>query len=225
MEIETIHRWDVTPKKAIMLQESLRKRVVIKDCLKKIELVGGCDISYNKKSKIGCASVVIFSYPDLNLIEKIAVRDEIRFPYIPGLLTFREGSLLISAFSKVKSIPDCVIFDGQGIAHPRGLGIASHIGVWLNLPTIGCAKSRLVGKYDEVGIHRGESSPLYFENRLIGYVLRTKDRVKPVFVSPGHKIDFKKSVEVVIGCCKSYRLPEPTRIAHTLSKTGNVNHE
>jgi deoxyribonuclease V len=140
------------------------------------------------------------------------------FPYVPGFLSFREGPAIIEALSRLKIKPDLILLDGQGIAHPKGLGIASHIGILLDLPTVGCAKSRLVGEYKEPGSNKGAWSPLKFHGSIVGAVLRTRDSVRPLFVSPGHRIDLKASIEIVLGCIGRYRIPEPLRRADILSK-------
>jgi deoxyribonuclease V len=160
---------------------------------------------------------VVFSLDPFAVVEEAVAWGHVSFPYIPGLLSFREAPILLKAFKKLRHTPDIVIFDSQGIAHPRGLGLASHMGLLLDTPSIGCAKSRLVGTFKEPGTRAGARSPLKHEGKHIGTVLRTRDGVKPVFVSPGHKIDMRGAVRWVLKCCKGYRLPEPTRAAHHLS--------
>lgn len=164
------------------------------------------------------SAVCVYKYPEMTLVEEGHCVREARFPYIPGFLSFREGPSIIDALRTLKTSPDCVIFDGQGIAHPRGLGIASCVGVLLDVPAIGCAKSRLIGTFSEPGAKRGSWSPLKHKGRTIGAVLRTRDSVKPLFVSPGHRIDLEGSIEVVMACSGRYRLIEPIRRADTLSK-------
>jgi deoxyribonuclease V len=178
--------------------------------------VAGVDACFTEQEVVAVAS--LFSYPDLKPVRDSCAIEKIRFPYIPGLLTFREGPAVIEAIRKLRVMPDVVIVDGQGIAHPLGIGIASHIGVLLNLPSLGCAKSRLVGEYREPGAKKGDWSPLVHRGREAGAVLRTRDHVKPVFVSPGHLIDVRSSIRIVLDCLSVFRLPEPIRRADHLSR-------
>jgi deoxyribonuclease V len=150
----------------------------------------------------------------MEVIEERTVVERASFPYIPGLLSFREGPALLKIFESIQHIPDVVIFDGQGIAHPRGVGMASHMGLFLDMPTIGCAKTRLAGRYGEVGKEVGDYTDLVLDDRIVGSVLRTKKKVKPIFISPGHKIGIRKSADIVLRCCRGYKLPEPIRRAH-----------
>ncbi len=220
MQIKQIHKWNLRPKEAIGLQKELAG--LLKSipspalAISKLKRVAGVDVSYSKSDNRLFASVVILSYPGLEIIEEKVAQGLARFPYVPGLLSFREGPIVLKAFAKIKNTPDVVIFDGQGIAHPRGLGLASHMGLLLGLPTIGCAKSRLIGEYKDPGTKRGSYSALTFKNKLVGSVLRTRDKVKPVFISKGVNIDLPSSRKIVLACCRGYRLPEPTRQAHIL---------
>ncbi len=223
------HPWDLSPQEAIKLQEKLRRRIILKKDFSEVKRIAGADISFSKKSNKAYAAVIIFSFPDncrldeasearrqLEILEEQHTIGNPSFPYIPGLLTFREGPLLIEVFKKIKIEPDVIIFDGQGIAHPKRLGLATHMGILLDKPTIGCAKSRLIGNYQEPERKRDSYSFLREDNEVIGAVLRTKEDVSPVFISPGHKIDLKSSIEIVLKCLRGYRLPEPTRQAHLL---------
>jgi len=180
------------------------------------KLIGGADVSMNRFAKEGFAGFVTLSYPELGLIDHAVVEDTIPFPYVPGLLSFREIPMLLKAWEKLGTKPDVLVVDGIGIAHPRRLGIASHLGLVLGIPTIGCAKSVLTGVYEEPGNKRGDTSPLIDPktNEVIGMALRTKRNVKPVFVSPGHLITLPEAVELVLHASKLHRLPEPTRLAH-----------
>jgi deoxyribonuclease V len=215
MKIRYLHSFDVTYREALAIQESLRARLVLSDDLDlSIKIIAGADVSYARNSDLFFAAVVLCSYPGMEIIEEVYATEKATFPYIPGLLTFREGPALLAAFAKLRQVPDLVIFDGQGIAHPRGMGLASHIGLFLNLPTIGCAKTRLVGSHDEAGEKAGSHVPLIHDNRIIGAVLRTKDRIRPVFISPGQGISLQMAVDVTLSCCRGYRLPEPVRRAH-----------
>ncbi len=208
-----LHRWDLAPQEAIALQESLRHRVVLASMARAPQTIAGADIAIDTVGNEGIAGVVVYRYPDLQEVERQSARRRIDFPYIPGLLAFREIPILLEAFSRFQVLPELVLVDGQGIAHPRGFGIASHLGLWLERPTIGCAKSRLVGEYDEPSPSAGSRTPLRLHGRVVGAVLRTRDRVQPIFVSPGHLIDLEGAVRVVRTCCDGLRIPKPTREA------------
>jgi deoxyribonuclease V len=208
--------WPGDIQSARLLQNALAKNVSIQPLKRGPKLIGGVDACYTGKHVVAAAS--LFTYPGLMHLDDSAAREKIRFPYVPGFLSFREGPAIITALRRLKTPPDLVLFDGQGIAHPRGMGIASHIGVVLDIPTIGCAKSRLVGEFEEPGPCQGDWSALYFHGRIIGAVLRTRDRVRPVFVSPGHRIDLKASIDIVMRAVSLYRLPEPLRRADHLSR-------
>jgi deoxyribonuclease V len=214
MQIVRMHKWNVSTLEARGIQEKLASRVSRECRLKEPRLVAGVDISVNRFSKTGRGAVVVLSYPTLEIMEISTVTDSVTFPYVPGLLTFREAPLLLAAFEKLKNIPDLILVDGQGIAHPRRIGLASHLGVVLNIPTIGCAKSRLCGEHDMPGMKAGSYTELEDRGEVIGAVLRTRDGVKPVYVSIGHMVDLPSAVRWVGACCRGYRLPEPTRLAH-----------
>lgn len=209
-------KWPKSLKKAREIQEILKNKVRITPLKKSPEYITGVDAAFLQDKVIGVAS--LFKYPDLILKEEAYAVTEVLFPYIPGLLSFREGPVIIKAINKLKVKPDVILFDGQGIAHPKGLGIASHIGVLLDIPTVGCAKSILIGKYTEPGHKKGSWSYLRYKGKNIGAVLRTKDNVKPVFISPGNKIDLRTSIKVVLACTSKYRIPEPLRRADFISK-------
>lgn len=207
------HPWNLTPAQAIRLQKKLRGLVVASGKLRRVRLVAGADISWDRDSNRGWAGIVVFRFPGMEEIERVSVSGEARFPYVPGLLSFREGPLLLRAFEKLKSDPDVIFFDGQGIAHPRRIGIASHLGVLLDKPTIGCAKSRLVGTHREPGPRRGNCAALRDRGETIGAVLRTRDNVRPVYVSIGHRVSLDEAVRLTLRCSDGYRIPKPTRIA------------
>ncbi len=211
MRIKENHEWDVSVDEAREIQKSLTRKVKIEDGFKEVRLVGGADVSFRRGR--GCAACVVMRFPGLDTVEEVMAEGRVSFPYIPGLLTFREGPLLLEALMRLETEPDVIVFDGQGIAHPQGLGLAAHMGVLLGRPTVGCAKNRLVGEYREPGLERGSFSPLIFEGRRVGSAVRTRTNVKPVFVSPGNLVGLKSSVELVLDCSKGYRIPEPTRIA------------
>ncbi len=216
MEVRRLHPWDVSYQEAIEIQKNLRSKLVIKKLPRKITHVAGTDVSFSKGSDSIWAGVVVFKYPDLIKTEERWAEGTRSFPYIPGLLSFREIPVLLGALRRLKTDLDLIFCDGQGIAHPRGLGIASHLGLLLDKPTIGCAKTRLVGEFSEVGEEKGCFTHLWYKGHVVGEVVRTRRGVKPLFVSPGHKITLEESVNMVLGCCRKYRLPEPTRQAHLL---------
>jgi len=209
-------KWPKDLKSAKQLQEILRKKVKIIPLEKNPEYITGVDAAFLNNKVIGVAC--IFKYPDMLSIEEAYSIKEILFPYMPGFLSFREGQAIIGAIKRLKRKSDVILFDGQGIAHPKRLGIASHVGVMLNMTSIGCAKSKLVGIYKEPGLEKGNWSFLRHAGEILGVVLRTKDNVNPLFVSPGNRIDIRSSVRVVLACCRKYRIPEPIRRAHFLSQ-------
>lgn len=216
MKIHYYHSWDVGYKEAVTIQQNLKSQLILhdRDFPKDINTIAGADISYSRHSNLFFAAVVLLEYPTMKLIEETFFHERVSFPYIPGLLSFREGPAVLKAFERLRNTPDAVIFDGQGIAHPRGIGLASHMGLFLNIPSIGCAKKRLVGSYNEVGQDVGDYSDLILDDQIVGAALRTKKKVKPVFISPGHKIGTRRAIDVVLSCCRGYRLPEPVRRAH-----------
>jgi deoxyribonuclease V len=208
---------NLTPKQAIELQKKLQADVKLVRLAKQPMLVGGCDVSMNRFAKEGFAGFVTLSYDTLECVDHAVAKEAIPFPYIPGLLSFREIPMLLSAWKKLKQKPDVLIVDGVGIAHPRRLGIASHLGLVLDIPTIGCAKGVLYGTYTEPGNTPGSVSYMYDKvnkTEVIGAALRTRRNVKPVFISPGHKITLEESIAIVGKCMGRYRIPEPTRLAH-----------
>lgn len=210
-----LHDWNLSPTQAVAMQKELRERVQIAPLdLSHVHTVAGADISFNKFSETIYAGIVVLKFPELEIVERTGVVTTTKFPYIPGLLSFREIPALLEAWEKLQNVPDVLVCDGHGIAHPRRLGIAAHAGLWLNLPTIGCAKSVLVGKYEEPAITRGSRSPMQHYGEIIGTALRTKNKVKPVYVSPGNLCDMESAVELLLRCDTGYRLPEPTRQAH-----------
>jgi deoxyribonuclease V len=214
MHIEHLHEWNLTPDKAIALQKQLRDQVIYNQPLKlnSIKLVAGVDTSV--KDNISQAAVVVATYPDLQPVETVVAQRPTPFPYIPGLLSFREGPGLEEAFEKLKSEPDVFIFDGMGRAHPRRIGIATHMGLWLQKPTIGCGKTLLIGKFAEPAQEKGSYTDLVDRGEVIGAVVRTRDGTKPVYISVGHLADLATSVQFILNCTMKYRLPEPIRFAH-----------
>jgi deoxyribonuclease V len=216
MAVNSLHSWDITPGEAIKVQQRLRNMVRLQPLARPAVTIGGADISFNKYSETVYAGIVVLSLPDLRIIESAGVRSVARFPYVPGLLSFREAPSLLEAWEKLKTKPDVLMLDGQGIAHPRRFGIACHVGVTLDWPTIGCAKSILVGRYGELGVEAGSRAPLVDKGEQVGVALRTKNKVSPVYVSPGHLIDLDSAVDLVLRSTTKYRIPEPTRQAHLL---------
>ena len=215
MKVRHLHPWNVSTAEAIGIQKELNEKVSRENEFGEVRFVAGVDISV--KGDVAKAAVVVLRYPDLKPVEGSLAELPVELPYIPGLLSFRESPSIIAAFEKLSTEPDLVVADGQGIAHPRRLGIASHLGLLLDRPTIGCAKSRLCGKHDEPGWKAGCYTYLFDNNEIIGAALRTRDKTKVVYISIGHKIDLKTSIEYVLGCCRGYRLPETTRFAHRVA--------
>ncbi|HET6515310.1 MAG TPA: deoxyribonuclease V [Thermodesulfovibrionales bacterium] len=209
-------RWPGDLGDAKRIQESLGEEVKIVALTRRPLLIAGVDAAFSGGLVIGVAS--LYRYPAMVPLEDAHAVLEVLFPYVPGFLSFREGPAIIDAVKALRTRPDVIIFDGQGIAHPKGVGIASHLGVLLNVPSIGCAKSRLVGEYEEPGTKKGAWSPLLYKGKIVGAVLRTRENVKPVFVSPGHRITLRETIQIVLSCLKTYRIPEPLRRADLLSR-------
>ncbi len=207
----TFHEREVDYARARGIQEELAARVVLKPLPRRIRWVAGVDMVFSKTDGAFVAAVVVLSFPALEVVEEVIGRAPASFPYIPGLLSFREAPVVLDALRRVQRCPDVILFDGQGLAHPRRLGLASHVGLWLGLPAVGAAKSRLIGEHREPGEHGGDWTPLLDRGEQIGSVLRTRTGVKPLYVSPGHLCDHTGARRIVLECCTSYRLPEPTR--------------
>jgi len=228
---------------AIQIQEVLRKRIILKNTFSKVhpvrnssrcdpehvegqrriisneaKTIGGGDVAYSKDGKYCFGAIAVLSFPDMEVLDRAAAVGKIPFPYIPGLLSFREGPILIKTFQRLKLKPDVMIYDGQGIAHPRRMGLASHMGLWLDVPSIGCAKTPLLDEFISPGPSKGSVEWIRWEGKKVGVVLRTRENVKPLFVSPGHRIDLQTSIQLILKSCKRYRTPEPLRRAHQLSQ-------
>jgi deoxyribonuclease V len=233
METQNTHNWNLTPLQARQLQEKLCRQVSLRSMRKTPQFVGGLDCSLDKRKGRIFAAAVVFKMErglpardecgtekmikerrELKLIETTTAELPLVFPYVPGLLSFREIPVCLEAVKKLQTPVDLWLIDGQGIAHPRRIGLASHLGLFLNTPTLGCAKSRLIGTYDEPNTEKGSFSWLYDEDEKIGAVLRTRTGVKPLFISPGHLCSFEDAIKYTLACTTQYRLPEPTRIAH-----------
>jgi deoxyribonuclease V len=214
--IAKLHNWNLTPDEAARVQSELRSRLILTWEERPVATIGGVDISI--KTEIARAAIVVLSYPELKPLESVIADAPLVFPYIPGLLAFREGPSVLAAWNELKKKPDLLMFDGQGIAHPRGIGIASQMGLWLERPTIGVAKSRLYGRHEEVGPQRGDRADLIDkQGHVIGTVLRTREKTNPLYISPGHLIDVERAAQFVLKCLAGYRLPEPTRWAHKVA--------
>jgi len=219
VQISPVHEWNLSPAEAIALQQRLAGQLIYDRPLDvdAVTLVGGVDVSVRRSDdgqEWSHAAVVILRLPEFQIVETVTARLKTPFPYIPGLLTFREGEALLAAFDQLQHIPDVFIFDGMGRAHPRRMGIAAHMGLWLQVPTIGCGKSHLVGAYEEPPQERGAHSLMTHRGEVIGAALRTRPKTKPVYISPGHLIDLDSSLKLVMRCSTRYRLPEPIRAAH-----------
>ncbi len=218
MDFPDLHRWDLTPKDAVALQKRLAASVEVQDRLpRSVATVAGVDVSYEKWGREFFAGIVVLSFPELEPLVEATARGRVDFPYIPGLLSFRELPVVLDAFRRLQLVPDLVLVDGQGIAHPRRLGIASHLGLWLDRPTIGCAKSRLCGDHEQPGGNKGDRAELRDGDEVIGTVLTSRARVKPLYISPGHRLGCETAADLALACCRRYRLPEPTRLAHHLT--------
>jgi deoxyribonuclease V len=214
--VNKLHNWNLTPAEAARVQAELRDRLVLSWDDRPIRTIGGVDISI--KTESARAAIVVIRYPELTPIEAVLADAPLVFPYIPGLLAFREGPAALAAWNKLENKPDLLMFDGQGIAHPRGIGIAAQMGLWLERPTIGVAKSRLYGRHEEVGPRRGDRADLIDKNgQVIGAVIRSREKTNPLYISPGHLMDVDHAVEFVMACLAGYRLPEPTRWAHKIA--------
>lgn len=215
------HGWDVTPAEARAIQATLAEQVTLHDAIDQgsIATVAGVDNAYlNRRGATpACAAVVVLTFPDLEVIETAVAWQDVTFPYVPGLLSFREGPAVLAACAMLNAVPDLFLFDGQGYAHPRRLGLASHMGVILDRPTVGCAKSRLIGHYEEPAREFGASSPLIDHDEIIGAAVRTRPRHSPLFVSPGHKVSVDSAVRFALACCRDGGfMPVPTRLAHEM---------
>ena len=214
---KTQHSWNVSAQEAIKIQKRLREEIDLSDALEHIRLIAGVDVAVSQPEKKVFAAAVVLDFGSLATVSKAFSVAQSGFPYVPGLLSFREGPAVLRALENLKPSPDLVMLDGQGVAHPRRMGIATHLGLLLDIPTIGCAKSRLVGEYGEPGLEKGDWEYLRDREEIIGVVLRTRREVKPVFVSVGHRITLHSAVYYVLQCCRGFRITEPVRAAHRLA--------
>jgi len=217
MQLKNLHPWNVSVERAIQIQEELRPRIIQEDEIGKVHLVVGVDVGFEYEGDITRAGVALLRLPTLEIVETITTRQETNFPYVPGLLSFREAPAISEGLSRLGQTPDLMLCDGHGLAHPRRFGLACHLGLISGIPTIGVAKSRLTGQHKPVREERGSHTSLKDEDEVIGKVLRTRSRVKPVYVSIGHRVSLDSAIEKVLECAPKYRLPEPIRQAHKLA--------
>lgn len=224
MKVKALHSWQLGIAQALDIQAQLAARVSRTSEVDTPRFIAGVDISTGRKQGIATGAVVVVRYPEMKPVEVKTVRQKLSLPYIPGLLSFREAPLVLAACEKLAVTPDLILVDGQGIAHPRRMGLASHLGLFLDIPTIGCAKSRLCGTHGELGTEPGSYAELMANEEVIGAALRTKLNVKPIYVSIGHKIDLEMAIYWVLECCRGYRIPEPARLAH-LAAGGSLNEK
>lgn len=210
----TLHRWDVSPAEARTIQSELAGRVRLEPYRDTPRLIAGADISYDRGDDRMYAAVVVLDARTLEMVAHATAIERVPFPYVPGYLSFREGPAVVKAWARLNVRPDVLLCDGQGFAHPRRFGLACHLGLWFDVPTVGCAKSRLLGTHREPGPRRGNRARLMDGGERVGTVLRTRDDTRPLFVSPGHRVDFDAAERLTLACARRYRMPEPTRRAH-----------
>jgi len=219
MSFLDLHPWDVTPEEAIAIQQRLHSQVIREDRLDPPRTVAGVDVGFEQDGAITRAAVAVLRYPALELVETALARQPTRFPYVPGLLSFRETPAVLAALERLSQLPDLLLCDGQGLAHPRRFGIACHLGLLTGLPAIGVGKSRLVGSHAPVGQARGDWQPLRHGDELVGAALRTRPQTNPLFISIGHRVSLETAIRLVLDCTPKYRLPETTRQAHRLASS------
>ncbi|HEY9671147.1 MAG TPA: deoxyribonuclease V [Waterburya sp.] len=217
MKLKRHHNWPTTVEEAATIQHQLQPEVITEDQLGEVQYVAGVDVGFEENYAISRAAVAVLSFPDLQLVEQAIARRPTTFPYIPGFLSFREIPVVLDVLEKVNTMPDLIVCDGQGIAHPRRFGLACHLGVLTDMPTIGAAKSLLVGKHDELPLEKGSWQPLRYRGETVGAVVRSRTGVKPLYVSPGHRVSLRTAIDYVLRCTTKYRLPETTRWADKLA--------
>ncbi len=206
-------RWNLTPREAVRRQRVWREKVESHDRFGRLRYVAGADLAFDPQTNMAFAGVLVYRFPELIEVERQMAKRKLRFPYVPGLLSFRECPVLLAALAKLRAVPDVILVDGHGRAHPRRFGIACHLGVVLDVPTVGCAKSILVGEAAEPGVHAGSRAPLMDHGEKVGVVLRTRDNVNPIYVSVGHRVSLNSAVRIVRRCIDGFRIPKPTREA------------
>jgi deoxyribonuclease V len=206
-------RWNITPRQAVGLQQAWRVRVETQDRYGPLQYVAGADLAFDPETDMAFAGVIVYRLPELEEVERRMARRKLRFPYVPGLLSFREGPVLLAAFARLRVSPNVILIDGHGVAHPRRFGIACHLGLLLDCPTIGCAKSILVGEAVEPGAQAGSVAPLVDKGETVGMALRTRGQVRPIYVTIGHRVSLGSAVRIVAQCVDGFRIPKPTREA------------
>ena len=225
MKFSRPHIWTDDVREAERIQDKYRSEVITKPEKTSFRLVGGVDVAYSKRDNSAFAVIVVMKVPEMEVIEKVRSQGEVTFPFVPGLFFFREGPTIFKALSRLKFVPDCFIFDGHGIDHPKGIGMASQMGIMLEMPTIGCTKKLLCGTAEPVDSSVGDSAPIYNGNVEVGRAIRSREGVKPLYVSPGHKMDVETAVKTVIDLLRGYRLPEPLRLAHIMVNKFRRNYD
>lgn len=225
MKFTRLHNWTTDIREASRIQDNLRHFIEVKSVKKDYRLIAGADTAYSKRDSSVFAAVVVMRFPELVTVDRARAQSMATFPFQPGFFVFREGPVLIKALQRLQVAPDVIMFDANGVAHEKGIGMASHLGLMLDIPAIGCAKKRLVGEYEEPGNELNATKPLMYKGKKIGEVIRTRVDVKPLFVSIGHKIDLDSAVELVSSTTRGYRLPEPLRVAHILSNKMRRNYD
>ena len=218
----SLHRWDLSPQEAIQTQKELRLRVsVIPLDDSSIRLIAGVDVGLPRGAQTARAAIAVLDYATLELVDQAVAEAPVPFPYVPGLLSFREMPVILAALKRLQTSPDVFMVDGHGYAHPRRFGLACHLGVWLDKPAIGCGKSILIGEMEPLATPRGSVTPLQDGDEIIGAALRTRENVKPVYISIGHRVDLGSALRIALHCTRGLRLPEPTRQAHHLASAKN----
>jgi deoxyribonuclease V len=212
-----LNTWNLSPKEAVALQKKLADQVRIQPLPSRFKILGAADIAYSKTTDILIAVILTFKWPSLQLLESVNITAKVQFPYISGLLSFREVPPLLQAYAEIRNKPDILLCDGQGIAHPRRLGFAAHLGLCLEIPTVGCAKSRLCGEHEALTLRKGFSKPLILHGEQVGLAYCSRDGVKPLYISPGHLSDIPSSKKLISRCIDRYRNPEPLRQAHMVA--------
>ncbi len=225
MKFNRLHAWTDDPREAEEIQDRFRTLVSLKPERTNFRLVGGADVAYSKKDNMAFATIVVLKVPEMELVEKVRAQANVTFPFMPGFFYFREGPVLTKALSRLKFVPDAFVFDGHGVCHPKGIGLASHMGLLLDMPTIGCAKKLLCGEVGELGNDVGETAPIFYGNQEVGRAVRSRESVKPLYISPGHKIDVETSVKTILDLLRGYRLPEPLRLAHVMANKQRRNYD
>jgi deoxyribonuclease V len=218
-------RWNLTPRQAARTQERLRHRIELRDRLGLVRYVAGTDLAFDPKTNLAFAGVIVYRFPQMCEVERAWARRKLRFPYVPGLLSFRESPILLAALARLKIEPDVILVDGHGLAHPRRFGIACHLGLLLDKPTIGCAKSLLVGEHRNPASRAGSTTPLFFRGAKVGVVLRTRTAVKPIYVTQGHRVSLSTALKIVRSCLDGFRIPKPTREADRYVRELRCGHE